>query len=99
LTPALLRRLGDVSTAFASGWMQLRGGRRRAGYDRGFALSDHADCPGLIQSVRQSGAGQVYVTHGNSDGLARYLREVEGISAEPLEGGHGPSQDSPDPSA
>ncbi|MEB3351662.1 MAG: hypothetical protein VKM01_04990, partial [Cyanobacteriota bacterium] len=42
--------------------------------------------PGLIESVRQSGARQVYVTHGNSDGLARYLREVEGISAEPLDG-------------
>jgi putative mRNA 3-end processing factor len=35
--------------------------------------------------VRDSGARQVYVTHGNSHGLARYLREVEGISAEPLE--------------
>jgi putative mRNA 3-end processing factor len=39
------------------------------------------------------------VTHGNSDGLARYLREVEGISAEPLAGGHGPSDESPDPAA
>ena len=49
-------------------------------------LSDHADWPGLIESVKGSGARQVYVTHGNSDGLARYLREVEGIGAEPLEG-------------
>ena len=62
------------------------GARRRRGYERGFVMSDHADWPGLIQSVKQSGARQVYVTHGNSDGLARYLREVEGISAEPLEG-------------
>ncbi|MEX1315922.1 MAG: DNA ligase-associated DEXH box helicase, partial [Synechococcaceae cyanobacterium] len=38
-------------------------------------------------SVRDTGARQVYVTHGNSDGLARYLREVEGISAEPLADG------------
>jgi putative mRNA 3-end processing factor len=49
-------------------------------------LSDHADWPGLLQSVKESGARQVYVTHGNSDGLSRYLREVEGLSAEPLEG-------------
>jgi putative mRNA 3-end processing factor len=94
-----MKRFKLPQTAFVSGWMAVRGARRRRGYERGFVLSDHADWPGLIQSVRQSGAGQVYVTHGNSDGLARYLREVEGISAEPLEGGHGPSQDSPDPSA
>jgi putative mRNA 3-end processing factor len=73
-------------TAFVSGWMAVRGARRRRGYERGFVLSDHADWPGLIRSVMGSGARQVYVTHGNSHGLARYLREVEGISAEPLEG-------------
>ena len=49
-------------------------------------LSDHADWPGLLQSVKESGARQVYVTHGQSNVLARYLQEVEGISAEPLEG-------------
>jgi putative mRNA 3-end processing factor len=48
-------------------------------------LSDHADWPGLIQTVRDSGAKKVYVTHGQSDVLARYLRECEGIAAEPLE--------------
>jgi putative mRNA 3-end processing factor len=69
-----------------SGWMAVRGARRRRGYERGFVLSDHADWPGLIRSVKESGARQVYVTHGNSHGLARYLREVEGLSAEPLEG-------------
>ena len=49
-------------------------------------MSDHADWPGLLQSVRDSQAQQVYVTHGQSSVLARYLRQVEGISAEPLEG-------------
>jgi putative mRNA 3-end processing factor len=48
-------------------------------------LSDHADWPGLLQTVRDSGARKVYVTHGQSDVLARYLREVEGLDAEPLE--------------
>jgi putative mRNA 3-end processing factor len=94
-----MKRFKLPQTAFVSGWMAVRGARRRRGYERGFVMSDHADWPGLILSVQQSGAGQVYVTHGNSDGLARYLSEVEGISAEPLEGGHGPSDENPDPSA
>jgi putative mRNA 3-end processing factor len=82
-----MRRFRLPQTAFVSGWMAVRGARRRRGYERGFVMSDHADWSGLLQSVRDSGARQVYVTHGNSHGLARYLREVEGISAEPLEGG------------
>ena len=81
-----MRRLKLPQTAFVSGWMAVRGARRRRGYERGFVLSDHADWPGLLRTVRESGAQQVYVTHGNSDGLARYLREVEGIRAEPLAG-------------
>jgi putative mRNA 3-end processing factor len=66
--------------------MAVRGARRRRGYGKGFVMSDHADWAGLMQSVRESQAQQVYVTHGQSSVLARYLREVEGISAEPLEG-------------
>ena len=80
-----MRRFKSPQTAFASGWMAVRGARRRRGYERGFVLSDHADWPGLIQTVRDSGAHKVYVTHGQSDVLARYLREVEGVDAEPLE--------------
>jgi putative mRNA 3-end processing factor len=82
-----MKRFRLPQTAFVSGWMAVRGARRRRGTERGFVMSDHADWEGLLQSVRETGARQVYVTHGNSDGLARYLREVEGISAEPLEGG------------
>jgi putative mRNA 3-end processing factor len=81
-----MKRFKLPQTAFVSGWMAVRGARRRRGYERGFVMSDHADWPGLLRSVKESGARQVYVTHGNSDGLARYLREVEGISAEPLAG-------------
>jgi len=66
--------------------MAVRGARRRRGTGHGFVLSDHADWPGLLRSVRESGAQQVYVTHGQSSVLARSLREVEGIAAEPLEG-------------
>ncbi|MFN7229820.1 MAG: ligase-associated DNA damage response exonuclease [Synechococcaceae cyanobacterium] len=81
-----MKRFRLPQTAFVSGWMAVRGARRRRGYERGFVLSDHADWPGLIRSVRDCGAGQVYVTHGNSHGLARYLREVEGLAAEALAG-------------
>ena len=50
-----LKRFGDYSDALASGWMQVRGNRRRRGVDRGFALSDHADWPGLIARHRGDG--------------------------------------------
>jgi putative mRNA 3-end processing factor len=80
-----MRRFKHPQTAFASGWMAVRGARRRRGYERGFVLSDHADWPGLIRTVKQSRAHKVYVTHGQSDVLARYLRETEGIDAEPLD--------------
>ena len=80
-----MKRFKDPQTAFASGWMAVRGARRRRGYERGFVLSDHADWPGLLRTIRESGAKKVYVTHGQSDVLARYLRESEAIDAEPLE--------------
>ncbi len=80
-----MRRLPRAQTAFASGWMAVRGARRRRGFERGFVLSDHADWDGLVRTARESGARQIYVTHGHSDGLARYLREEEGIAAAPLQ--------------
>ena len=78
-----LRRFGDFSTAMASGWMQVRGHRRRRAVDRGFILSDHADWPGLLQAVRETGAETVWVTHGYIDPLVRWLRE-QGLAAEGL---------------
>jgi putative mRNA 3-end processing factor len=76
-----LRRFGDNSTAFASGWMQLRGARRRGGYDRGFVLSDHADWPGLLAAIGATGAQRVIVTHGSVAVMVRYLQE-QGLQAE-----------------
>lgn len=81
-----MRRLGperDVETAFASGWMAVRGVRRRRGYDRGFVMSDHADWAGLLRTCAQTGARRVLCTHGQSATLARYLNE-RGIPAEEL---------------
>ncbi|HTL45350.1 MAG TPA: ligase-associated DNA damage response exonuclease [Vicinamibacterales bacterium] len=71
-----MRRLPRPSTAFASGLMRVRGVRRQRGFDRGFVLSDHADWPGLLATIRETGAPRVFVTHGWSDALARYLAEA-----------------------
>lgn len=79
-----MQRMGDCGTAFASGWMRVRGHRRRRGFDEGFVLSDHADWPGLLAAIKATGAKRVFATHGYSDTLARYLTET-GIDAEPLE--------------
>jgi putative mRNA 3-end processing factor len=78
-----MRRFGNVSVGFASGWMAVRGARRRAGYDRGFVMSDHADWDGLVRTVRETGAKQVWATHGNTDSLVRFLNE-SGVAASPL---------------
>jgi putative mRNA 3-end processing factor len=77
---AWLRRFGDYSDAFASGWMRLRGTRRRRGVDRGFVLSDHADWPGLQTAISATGATRVIVTHGQVEPMVRWLRE-QGLDA------------------
>ena len=69
-----------ASDAFASGWMQLRGGRRRQGVDRGFVLSDHADWPGLQRAIRATGAERVIVTHGYEAVMVRWLQS-QGLEA------------------
>jgi putative mRNA 3-end processing factor len=79
-----LRRFEPCSTAFASGWMALRGTRRRAALDRGFAFSDHADWPALGRAIEASGAREVWVTHGYRDELARWLAE-RGYDARAVE--------------
>jgi putative mRNA 3-end processing factor len=70
-----MKRFKEVSTGIASGWMQLRGTRRRRNADRGFVMSDHADWPGLIEAVKNTGAEKIVVTHGYTDIFARYLNE------------------------
>ncbi len=78
-----MRRFRKASTGFASGWMQLRGNRRRRGYDRGFVVSDHADWPALLRTVEETGATRVLATHGNTEALVRTLCE-RGVEAETL---------------
>jgi len=61
--------------------MRLRGTRRRRGVDRGFVLSDHADWPGLLWAIEQTGAQRVMVTHGSVGVLVRYLCD-QGLDAQ-----------------
>ncbi|MBS7806652.1 ligase-associated DNA damage response exonuclease [Variovorax sp. PCZ-1] len=75
-----IKRFEPYSDAFASGWMLLRGARRRGGYDRGFVLSDHADWPGLHSAIRATQASRVIVTHGSVPVMVRYLQE-QGLQA------------------
>jgi putative mRNA 3-end processing factor len=78
------RRFGPASTAMASGWMRIRGPRRRRALDRGFVLSDHADWPGLLAAIDATGAEAVWVTHGFRAPLARWLAE-HGRAAQAIE--------------
>ncbi len=93
---AWIRRFGDFSDAFASGWMQLRGARRRRNVDRGFVLSDHADWPGLLDAIRGTGAQRVIVTHGYVDPLVRYLREA-GLASGAFKTEYGDDEDQKEP--
>jgi putative mRNA 3-end processing factor len=70
-----LRRFGPSATAFASGWMRIRGARRRRGVDRGFTLSDHVDWPALLEAIAATGAQRVWVTHGYREPVVRWLEE------------------------
>jgi putative mRNA 3-end processing factor len=75
-----IRRFLPYSLGVASGWMKLRGTRRRRGADRGFVLSDHADWDDLNLAIRETGAQKVFVTHGYSEIFAHWLN-TQGIEA------------------
>lgn len=87
-----MRRFGDAAIALVSGFMRVRGERRRRSVDRGFALSDHADWPALLDTIRETDAARVLVTHGYAVPLAQRLREL-GLQAEPLETPYGRDQE------
>ena len=74
-----MKKFHPYSVGVCSGWMQVRGNARRRNVDAGFALSDHADWDGLLQSVKATGAEKVFVTHGFQSAFSRYLNE-EGIA-------------------
>ena len=78
-----MKRFGDYSDAFASGWMAIRGARRRRAVDQGFVLSDHADWPSLNRAIAATGAQRVFVTHGHTTPLVQWLTE-RGIEAHSM---------------
>jgi putative mRNA 3-end processing factor len=90
---AWMKRFGDYADAFASGWMQLRGTRRRRGVDRGFVMSDHADWPGLQSAIRATGAERVFVTHGQVHPMVRWLCE-QGLDAQSFATEYGDDEES-----
>ncbi|HXS37720.1 MAG TPA: ligase-associated DNA damage response exonuclease [Flavipsychrobacter sp.] len=88
-----MRRWQPYSLGICSGWMQVRGVQRRRNADAGFALSDHADWKGLLDTIRATEAECVYVTHGFSATLARYLREKYGLKADVVQTAFGEEED------
>ncbi|MEM8835726.1 MAG: ligase-associated DNA damage response exonuclease [Planctomycetota bacterium] len=80
-----LRRFAPTGSAFVSGWMLVRGSRRRRSVDRGFALSDHVDWPELLRVIDESGATHISATHGATDIVARYLSETRPLKADEIE--------------
>jgi putative mRNA 3-end processing factor len=79
-----MRRFPGAATAFASGWMRLRGPRRRRAVERGFVLSDHVDWPGLLAAVEATGAERIGVTHGSASAVARWFNDA-GLEAWEVE--------------
>lgn len=70
-----LKKFGEHSDGYASGWMQIRGTRRRRSIDRGFVMSDHADWPALHDTIRETQASRIGVTHGYIDAFGKWLSE------------------------
>ena len=77
------RKFAPYAAAFASGWMRVRGARRRRGVDRGFTLSDHVDWPQLLTAIESTGAERVWVTHGFTGPVVRWLTE-HGLDAKAI---------------
>jgi putative mRNA 3-end processing factor len=67
------RRLAEPVTAFASGWMRVRARARQRGVELPLVISDHADWPELIQTISETGAEEIWVTHGREEGLVRQI--------------------------
>lgn len=87
-----MRRFQPYALGICSGWMQVRGNVRRRNADAGFALSDHADWPGLLQAVEATAAHKVYVTHGFQAVFSRYLNEL-GIAAAEVKTEYGEDEE------
>ena len=77
------RRFPDPVTAFASGWMRIRARARQRGVELPLIISDHADWPELVQTIRDVGAGEIWITHGRDDALTLQCQAM-GLTAKAL---------------
>lgn len=77
------RKFPDPVTAFASGWMRIRARARQRGVELPLIVSDHADWGDLQATIRETGAGEIWVTHGEADALVHWCGTV-GLNAKPL---------------
>ncbi|MBX3597752.1 MAG: ligase-associated DNA damage response exonuclease [Rhizobiaceae bacterium] len=77
------RRFPDPVSAFASGWMRIRQRAKQRGVELPLIISDHSDWDELTATIRETGAGEVWVTHGREEALVRWC-ELNGIAARPL---------------
>ncbi|MDR7037677.1 putative mRNA 3-end processing factor [Methylobacterium sp. BE186] len=77
------RKFPDPVTSFASGWMRVRARARQKGVELPLVISDHSDWPDLCRTIRETGAEEVWVTHGQEDALVHWCG-LQGIRAKPL---------------
>ena len=77
------RRLPDPVLAVASGWMSVKQRARQSGVELPLVISDHADWNELRQTITETGAETIWVTHGREDALV-YWSQQQGLVAEPL---------------
>ena len=80
LSSPWIKKFGKISTGYASGWMAIRGIKRRRAADKGFVISDHADWAGLNWAIRETEAERIFVTHGYTESFSRWLR-FKGLDA------------------
>ena len=87
------RRFPDPLAAFASGWMRVRARARQQGVALPLVISDHADWDGLTATIAATGAGEIWVTHGQEDALIHWCA-TRGLKAHPLDiVGYGDEED------
>ena len=77
------RRFADPLAGFASGWMRIRGRARQRGIELPLVISDHADWPDLLRTIRETGASEVWVTHGREEAIVHACTQM-GLAAKAL---------------
>ena len=77
------RRLPDPVVASASGWMRVRQRAKQRGVELPLVISDHADWDELCATMVETGAAEIWVTHGREEALV-YQAGLQGRRARAL---------------